>query len=154
MRSAKLYTEICHLLTDYDSGEHDVSIEDFYSLLVKIQNDLEYITACDYEISQTTYVSSILQQDLTPAKILTETVDISCKYLIEEKKSHFRSRNYDSSFSLNIILSVISLLIPEVLTTCNSGRTSPTFYFYKKMGAYIISASIGSIILLFVILFK
>ncbi len=51
MRSAKLYTEICHLLTDYDSGEHDVSIEDFYSLLVKIQNDLEYITACDYEIS-------------------------------------------------------------------------------------------------------
>ena len=51
MHSAKLYDEICHLLTDYESGEHDVSIEDFYSLLVKVQNDWEYITACDYEIS-------------------------------------------------------------------------------------------------------
>lgn len=37
MRSAKLYDEICLLLTDYESGKHDVSIEDFYSLLVKVQ---------------------------------------------------------------------------------------------------------------------
>lgn len=44
MYSTELYDEICQLLTDYETGKCDVTIEDFYSLLVKIQNNWEDIT--------------------------------------------------------------------------------------------------------------
>lgn len=43
MYSTELYDEICQLLTDYETGDCNVTIEDFYSLLVKIQNSWENI---------------------------------------------------------------------------------------------------------------
>lgn len=44
MYSTELYDEICQLLTDYETDDCNVTIEDFYSLLVEIQNSWEDIT--------------------------------------------------------------------------------------------------------------
>mgnify|MGYP000669681802 CR=1 FL=1 len=51
MYSTELYDEICLLLTKYESDDGNISLEDFYSLLVKIQNNWENITTCKYQIS-------------------------------------------------------------------------------------------------------
>ena len=36
----ELYNELCQLLTNFETGERPVDANDFYSLLVKIQNNL------------------------------------------------------------------------------------------------------------------
>lgn len=43
----KIYDEICVLLTTYEANAESVSKEDFYSLLVKIQNNWEGVITCD-----------------------------------------------------------------------------------------------------------
>ena len=43
----KIYDEICVLLTTYEANTESVSKEDFYSLLVKIQNNWEGVITCD-----------------------------------------------------------------------------------------------------------
>ena len=35
----ELYNELCQLLTNFETGERPVDANDFYSLLVKIQNN-------------------------------------------------------------------------------------------------------------------
>lgn len=43
----KIYDEICDLLTNYETSAESVSKEDFYSLLVKIQNNWEEVITCE-----------------------------------------------------------------------------------------------------------
>ena len=42
-----IYDEMCHLLTDYETGENAVGPEDLYIMLVKIQNYWEELTGED-----------------------------------------------------------------------------------------------------------
>lgn len=39
----ELYNELCQLLTNFETGERPVDANDFYSLLVKIQNNWELV---------------------------------------------------------------------------------------------------------------
>ena len=39
----ELYNELCQLLTNFETGENPVDVNDFYYLLVKIQNNLSLI---------------------------------------------------------------------------------------------------------------
>jgi len=48
MQKNNLYDEMCHLLTDYETGEDgEVSEFDLYEMLVKIQNNWEELTGED-----------------------------------------------------------------------------------------------------------
>ena len=42
----ELYNELCQLLTNFETGERPVDANDFYSLLVKIQNNWELVVFC------------------------------------------------------------------------------------------------------------
>ena len=42
----ELYNELCQLLTNFETGERPVDANDFYSLLVKIQNNWELVVHC------------------------------------------------------------------------------------------------------------
>ena len=48
MQKNDIYDEMCHLLTDYELDDN-VSAEDFYDMLVKIQNNWEELTGDDDE---------------------------------------------------------------------------------------------------------
>ena len=39
----ELYNELCQLLTNFETGERPVDANDYYSLLVKIQNNWELV---------------------------------------------------------------------------------------------------------------
>ncbi len=47
MKYEELYDEISELLTNYEADKNDVTIENFYSLLVKIQRNWEYVVAAE-----------------------------------------------------------------------------------------------------------
>lgn len=48
MQKNDIYDEMCHLLTDYETGENgEVSSADLYEMLVKIQNNWEELTGDD-----------------------------------------------------------------------------------------------------------
>ena len=47
MKYEELYDEISELLTKYEADKNDVTIENFYSLLVKIQRNWEYVVAAE-----------------------------------------------------------------------------------------------------------
>ena len=47
MKYEELYDEISELLTNYEADKNDVTIENFYSLLVKIQLNWEYVVAAE-----------------------------------------------------------------------------------------------------------
>lgn len=40
------YNELCQLLTNFETGENPVDVNDFYYLLVKIQNNWELMLHC------------------------------------------------------------------------------------------------------------
>ena len=42
----ELYNELCQLLTNLETGENPVYVNDFYYLLVKIQNNWELMLHC------------------------------------------------------------------------------------------------------------
>ena len=42
----ELYNELCQLLTNFETGENPVDVNDFYYLLVKIQNNWELMLHC------------------------------------------------------------------------------------------------------------
>ena len=42
----ELYNELCQLLTNFKTGENPVDVNDFYYLLVKIQNNWELMLHC------------------------------------------------------------------------------------------------------------
>ena len=51
MDKNQVYDELCHLLTDFETGEElgydEVSSADLYDMLVKIQNNWEELTGED-----------------------------------------------------------------------------------------------------------
>jgi hypothetical protein len=48
MKKNDLYDEMCHLLTDYETGENGVvDADDLYEMLVKVQNNWEELTGED-----------------------------------------------------------------------------------------------------------
>ena len=42
----ELYNELSQLLTNFETGENPVDVNDFYYLLVKIQNNWELMLHC------------------------------------------------------------------------------------------------------------
>lgn len=47
MDKNQVYDELCHLLTDYETGDNEVNSADLYEMLVKIQNNWEELTGED-----------------------------------------------------------------------------------------------------------
>ena len=41
----EIYDSMCRILTDFENSEPNITIEDFYQMLCKIQNNWEIITA-------------------------------------------------------------------------------------------------------------
>lgn len=49
MQKNAIYDEMCGLLYDYETGENEVNSADLYEMLVKIQNNWEYLTGDEDE---------------------------------------------------------------------------------------------------------
>ena len=41
----EIYDSMCRILTDFENSESNITIEDYYQMLCKIQNNWEIITA-------------------------------------------------------------------------------------------------------------